>query len=258
MNDRTAGLTDAIDMANAAATAAMGYFRGSLGVEFKADESPVTQADRGVETVVRHIIAERFPDHGIFGEEHGIEGEAREAMWVIDPIDGTRSFISGNPLFGFLLAHVVGGETRLGVVGMPALGEVYTAELGKGAKRGDGKQLATSGRETLDGAILYINEAEKIWRARPEVFSRLMAAGQTRRFAYDCYPYALLASGHVDAVIDFDLQPYDYLPVALLVAEAGGVMSDWQGAPLRSGSDVAVIAAATPALHARLLGLVAS
>ena len=221
MITREARMEDALDIARAASAAAMRYFRGKLGVEFKADESPVTQADRGVEAEVRRLVADRFPGHGIYGEEHGIEGAEAREMWVVDPIDGTRSFISGNPMFGFLLAHLVEGQTRLAAVGMPALGEIFTAERGCGAVMGGGK-LSTSNRRTLDGATLYINEGEKIWRAHPQVFTRLMNTGQTRRFSYDCYPYGLLAMGHVDLVVDFDLQPYDYLPVSLLVAEAGG------------------------------------
>jgi histidinol phosphatase-like enzyme (inositol monophosphatase family) len=252
-----ADLNDLRDIAQVASTAAMRLFRGHLGIEFKADESPVTQADRGVEAEVRRLIADRFPDHGLFGEEHGITDKDARALWVIDPIDGTRSFITGNPLFGFLLAHLVDGETRLAAVGMPALNEVFAAERGKGAFKGD-KQIFTSGYQSVAGSAVYINEGEKIWRAHPEIFSRLMDIGQTRRFSYDCYPYALLAMGHIDLVIDFDLQPYDYLPVSLLVAEAGGVMTDWQGAALVMGENVATVAAASPELHKAALALLKS
>jgi inositol-phosphate phosphatase / L-galactose 1-phosphate phosphatase / histidinol-phosphatase len=245
---QAADLDDMRDIAQVAAKAAMGFFRGRLGVEFKADESPVTQADRGVEAKVRRLIADRFEGHGLYGEEHGVEGADADALWVIDPIDGTRSFISGNPLFGFLLAHLEGGKTRLAAVGMPALDEVFCAERGKGAFLG-AQRLAASGRTTLAGSTIYINEGEKIWRNHPAVFARLMNSGQTRRFSYDCYPYALLAMGHVDLVVDFDLQPYDYLPVSLLVEEAGGVMTDWHGARLGMAENAAAVAAATPDLH---------
>ena len=256
MTRRDATRDDALEMGRAAAAAAMRFFRGRLGIEFKSDESPVTQADRGVEAEVRKLIADRLPDHGIFGEEQGITGGDAHALWVIDPIDGTRSFISGHPLFGFLLAHLTGGTARLAVVGMPAIGETFVAERGKGAFKG-GERLQSSGRKVLDGATIYVNEGEKIWRAHPDVFARLMNAGTTRRFSYDCYPYALLAMGHVDLVVDFDLQPYDYLTVSLLVEEAGGRMTDWQGGPLHMGESVATVAAATPELHRAALGLLA-
>ena len=232
----------------------MQFFRGRLGVEFKSDESPVTQADRGVEAEVRRLIAAQFPDHGIYGEEHGIEGEGAQSLWVIDPIDGTRSFITGHPLFGFLLAHLADGSPKLAALGMPALDELFVAERGKGAWKG-GERLAVSDWQTLDGAAIYVNEGEKIWRAHPQIFARLMNAGTTRRFSYDCYPYALLAMGHIDLVVDFDLQPYDYLTVSLLVREAGGVMTDWQGGRLGMAANVATVAAATPELHAAALKL---
>ncbi len=247
--------THAAKIADFAGVAARGYFRGTLGVEFKEDESPVTQADKGVEALIRSYLAEHFPDHGIFGEEHGIEGADRAHMWIIDPIDGTRSFLSGHPLFGMLLGLLHDGIPQLGVIGMPALGEVFIGARGAGATL-NGAPVQSSNQTDLDRAILYVNEGEKIYRDYPQTFDRLTKAGQTRRFSYDCYPHALLAAGHVDAVVDYDLQPYDYLPVSAVVEAAGGVMSDWSGQPLTLNSDGRVISAATPELHAALLALV--
>lgn len=245
----------AVKIADFAAKAAMGYFRGQLGTEFKADASPVTQADKGIETLVRIYLAEHFPDHGIFGEEHGIEGADRQRMWIIDPIDGTRSFLSGHPLFGFLLGHLLDGTPENGVIGMPALGEVFVGVKGEGATL-NGNQIRSSDQTNLDEGILYINEAEKIYADHPDVFGELTKAGQTRRFSYDCYPHALLAAGHVDAVIDYDLQPYDYLPLLVVIEESGGVITDWDGMSLTLNSDGRVLSAATPELHAQLLALV--
>jgi len=245
----------AIKIAAFAGEAAMQYFRGQLGTQFKADASPVTQADKSVETLVRDYLAEQFPDHGIFGEEHGIEGADREHLWIIDPIDGTRSFLSGHPLFGFLLAHLVDGVPDIGVIGMPALDEVFLGIKGEGATL-NGAKIQSSNQIGLSECILYINEAEKIFRDHPEVFDSLIRTGQTRRFGYDCYPHALLAAGHVDAVVDYDLQPYDYLALMVVIEEAGGVMTDWDGRPLNLKSDGRVLSAATPQLHARLLAQV--
>ena len=250
-----ARLEDAVALAEAARPVALSHFRTTLGVEFKSDESPVTVADRAVEAEVRRLISDKFPDHGLFGEEHGIEGGDRDDLWIIDPIDGTRSFITGHPLFGFLLAKLHRGQTELAVVSIPATGEIFAAERGRGAFLGD-RQIHCSGRKSQSGASIYIAEGEKIWRAHPDIFARLMDFGTTRRFGYDCYPYGLLAMGHIDAIVDFDLQPYDYFPVALLVEEAGGVISDWDGQPLRMGEGVPVIAAATVELHAELLATV--
>ena len=138
---------------------------------------------------------------------------------------------------------------------MPALKETYVGVPGEGAML-NGAPISVSGATRLDRSILYVNEGEKLYRDHPVLFSRLMQAGQTRRFAYDCYPHALLASGHVDAVVDYDLQPYDFLAVAPLIEAAGGVMTDWQGKALTLESDGAVISAATPALHRDLLALI--
>lgn len=240
-----------------ASDAAMRYFRGRLGIEFKHDESPVTQADKQVEAEVRAYLKQHFPDHGVFGEEEGRDlGDGRR-MWVIDPIDGTRSFLSGHPLFGFLLAHLNDGRAELGVVGMPALDETFVGIVGKGATLND-RPIRVSDRTRLGQSILFVNEGDKIHRDRPDVFNRLMQAGRTRRLAYDCYPHALLAAGHVDAVVDYDLQPYDYLALSSLIEAAGGVMTDWDGKALTLDSDGAVISAATPDLHAELLDLLSA
>ncbi len=250
-------LSNAIQIADMAAASAKGYFRGSLGVEFKADESPVTQADRAIEAQVRAYLKQHFPDDGILGEEHGIEGHDAQNMWIIDPIDGTKSFLSGHPLFGFLLGHVSNGVADVGLIGMPMLGECIVGQKNRGATM-NGNIIRTSAQCDLDQAVLYINEGEKIHQNHPDVFGRLMKAAQTRRFSYDCYPHALLAMGHVDAVVDYDLQPYDYLPVSVVVEAAGGMMTDWQGnaLDLHSGAS-ATVSAATPQLHAQIMTLIA-
>lgn len=245
----------AVRVSEIASETAREYFRGRLGIEFKADESPVTQADKAVEAKVREYLQEHFPDHGIVGEEHGVQGGDQREMWIIDPIDGTRSFLSGHPLFGFLLGHLVDGIADLGVVAMPALNEVFLGVQGQGATL-NGESISVSEKTQLEQAILYVNEGDKLHRDHPTVFDRLMQSGQTRRFAYDCYPHALLAAGHVDAVIDYDLQPYDFLPVSALVQAAGGIMTDWDGKPLNLSSDGKVISAATPELHTQMLQLV--
>ena len=249
-------ITDhATRIAGIASASALGFFRGKLGIEFKADESPVTFADKSVETVVRDYLGQHFPEDGIFGEEHGFEGETRDRVWIVDPIDGTRSFLSGHPLFGFLLGYLVRGTPEVGVIGMPALAETLIGVRGQGASL-NGTPVSVSQVTRLSEAVFFVNEGDKIYRDHPALFDRLMTSGQTRRFAYDCYPHALLAMGHVDAVIDYDLQPYDYLPVSVVVEAAGGVMTDWDGNALSLQSDGRVIAAATSELHRDLLDLV--
>ncbi|MEZ5716399.1 MAG: inositol monophosphatase family protein [Paracoccaceae bacterium] len=230
------------------------YFRQGVDVIQKADETPVTVADREVESFLRAAIERHFPGHAIFGEEFGETGGDGPYRWIIDPIDGTRSFISGMPLFGMLVGLLEHGKPVLGTVRLPALGEVYYGS-GAGAFDGAGQRLSTSKTASLDTAFLYINEADKILRAAPETFHRLNRAGKDRRFAYDCYPHALVAAGHVDACVDFDLQPYDYLPLVPVIEAAGGVITDWRGERLAMQNDEAVVSAATPALHAELIAL---
>ncbi len=249
-------LIHAIEIAKIASEAARGYFRGQLGVEFKPDESPVTQADRAVETLVRAYLDEHCPGDGIFGEEQGITGAGTDHMWVIDPIDGTRSFLSGHPLFGFLLSHISHGVADIGIIGMPALNETIIAEKGAGATL-NGQAIHVSTQQDLSRAILYVNESDKIFTGHGEVFARLMQAGQTRRQGHDCYPHALVAMGYADAVVDYDLHPYDYLALRVVIEAAGGVITDWQGNPLTLKSGTThVITAATPALHAAVFELV--
>ncbi len=262
MTDLTQLSTHAMAMAEIAARTSMAHFRGASGrgvleIAFKSDDSPVTQADKAVEAELRAYLGAMFPDHGIFGEEEGIDTKGSDHLWVIDPIDGTRSFLSGHPLFGFLLAHLIQGQTQIGVIGMPALNEVLLGVRGQGAKL-NGEPVTCSGQTNLAQAILYINEGDKIYRDHPQVFDRLTKVGQTRRMGYDCYPHALVAMGHVDVVVDYDLQPYDYLALSAVVEAAGGVVSDWSGAPLTMESDGRVISAATPVLHQHVLELVNS
>lgn len=241
-------------IAEKAAEIARGYFRGQLQVEVKADESPVTQADKAVEQMVRDYLTEHFSDHGILGEEHGTKHGDSRYLWVVDPIDGTRSFLTGHPLFGFLLALLDNGDPILGIIGAPALRETLIGIPGIGATL-NGSAIRVSGQARLDAARLFVNEGEKIYRDHPAVFDRLMGCGQTRRLGYDCYPHALVAMGHVDAVVDYDLQPYDYMALSAVVRAAGGQITDWRGNPLTLASDGRVVSAASPELHRDLLDL---
>lgn len=245
------------EIAMIAAGTAMNYFRKTLDVELKGDHSPVTIADRQVEREVRDYLAANFSDHSILGEEYGSGDLSNEHVWVVDPIDGTRSFISGHPLFGFLLAYVRHEQVQMSMVSMPALGELFLGQPGKGATL-NGASIQTSATTRLAEAILYINEGDKLFKHESAVHARLAEAGHTRRFAYDCYPHALLAAGHVDAVVDYDLKPFDFLPLLGVVEAAGGVMSDWDGNALTFHSGGKIVSAATPELHRELLDLLAA
>jgi histidinol phosphatase-like enzyme (inositol monophosphatase family) len=238
----------AIEISGAAAHIPMRHFRSAIAVEDKPDDSPVTIADRETEEHIRHAIEARFPDHGIFGEEFGTSNADAEYTWIIDPIDGTRSFICGVPLFGMLLGVLHRGVAVAGVIRMPALGECFAGSRGGGATL-NGAPISCRRIADAGAARIFINEANRMVEREPERLKRLMSLGHTRRFSNDCYPFALLAAGQIDAVVDFDLQPYDYLPVVPVVEAAGGIITDWKGAPLGLGSDGTVIAAATAELH---------
>lgn len=247
-------LKAAIEITTAATEIPMRYFRGGFAVEDKPDESPVTIADRETETAIRTEIEKRFPGHGIFGEEFGKSHADAEYTWIIDPIDGTRSFICGVPLFGMLLGVLHNGEPVAGVIGMPALGETFGGSLGGGATM-NGAPIQRRRIASIDQARIFINEANRIYDKAPEKLKRLLAFGHTRRAFNDCYAFALLAMGQIDVVVDFDLQPYDYLPVVPVIEAAGGIITDWQGEKLGLTSDGAVVAAATVELHQELLAL---
>lgn len=248
-------LEAALSITEQASAIPRSYFRMNVSIDQKQDESPVTIADRETEAFIREHLSKEFPDHGIFGEEFGRTSAQSEYEWIIDPIDGTRSFITGNPLYGMLLALLKNGKPELGVVRMPELNEVYVGYEGSARLNGD-QSLSVSSVTHLPDAAVYINEGDKMQAQHPALFKRLCDAGKTKRLAYDCYPHMLLAAGHIDAVVDFDLQPYDYLPLVMVVEGAGGVMTDWQGKPLDLNSNGKVVGAATPALHEELLRLI--
>ncbi|MEP0520546.1 MAG: inositol monophosphatase family protein [Hyphomicrobiales bacterium] len=248
-------LEAALEITEQASSIPRSYFRMNVSIDEKQDESPVTIADRETEAFIRKRLAEEFPDHGIFGEEFGRSAAKSDYEWIIDPIDGTRSFITGNPLYGMLLALLKNGKPELGIVRMPELNEVYVGANGAAIRNGD-EPVHVSGITQIAEAALYINEGDKMQGQYPVLFKNLCAAGKTKRLAYDCYPHMLLAAGHIDAVVDFDLQPYDYLPLVSVIEGAGGVMTDWQGNALNLESDGKVVCAATTALHQELLGLI--
>jgi len=245
-------LDAALQISADAAAIPMQYFRTAIAVEDKPDESPVTIADRETEARIRRALEERFPSHGIFGEEFGRSGGGTDYTWIIDPIDGTRSFICGIPLFGMLIGVLSGEEPIAGVIRMPALGETFAGCRGSGATK-DGAPIRCRETTRVDDARIIINEANRMLTKQPAALERLRTLGQTRRFFNDCYPFALLAMGQIDVVVDSDLQPYDYLPIAPVVEAAGGVMTDWRGEKLGLRSDGNVLAAATPELHREIM-----
>ena len=236
------------DLADAARPVVMALFRTRLDVEAKADESPVTIADRNAEAAMRVLIEKTFPDHGIIGEEHGKQNEDAEYVWVLDPIDGTKSFVTGKPLFGILIALMKNGKPILGVIDMPALGERFIGVNGTATMNGDA--VAVRGAKDLKDAWLYTTTPDMFdTDERRAAYGRLAADVRQALFGCDCYAYGLLASGHVDLVCEANMSLYDFAALVPVVEGAGGVITDWQGAALGPSSDGTVLAAATPALH---------
>lgn len=245
-SDTQALLTFAENLADSARALALQYFRGTFAFERKDDESPVTVADKAIEAAMRAAIEKHYPDHGIYGEETG-QTFGDENLWVLDPIDGTKSFLTGMPLFGALIAFLNSGRPEIGIIEMPALGERWVGAAGKTTLNGNAVRV--SNKTSLEDAMVYTTspdfyKSEDDWAA----YDRLSKRAAIRRFGGDCYPYALLASGHCDLVIDPSMMPYDFLPLVPVIENAGGFVTDWNGNPLTLESAGYVIAASSPKL----------
>ena len=228
------------------------YFRTPLAVETKADTSPVTAADREVEAAMRERIETAYPDHGILGEEFGPARADAEYVWVLDPIDGTKSFISGKPLFGTLIGLVHEGAPILGVIDHPALNERWIGARGV-VSTFNGAPAKVRSCPGLGEAILFATSPYMFEGANADAFDRLCREVKYPLFGTDCYGYGLLASGFADLVVEAKLRPYDYCALVPVVEGAGGVMTDWQGAPLNLASDGRVIAAGDRRTHGECL-----
>lgn len=250
-------LAFAAEVADLVAPIALAHFRKPLQVDHKGDDSPVTIADRSIEATVRARIAATYPAHGILGEEEGPHQLDSEAIWVVDPIDGTKSFVTGHPLFGNLLALLMRGRPVLGQIDMPALGERWQGMAGQ-ASTFNGAPCRTSGCTALAEAQAYTTDPNLFRGRLAAVHEALVGSVRLVRYGGDCYSYGLLASGHCDLVLETGLQPYDYLPLVQIIEGAGGVITDWTGAPLGLQSSGEVLASATPALHHAMLDRLAA
>jgi inositol-phosphate phosphatase/L-galactose 1-phosphate phosphatase/histidinol-phosphatase len=243
-------------LADAAAAVVRPYFRSGLEVIGKQDASPVTIADRDAEAAMRVLIGKAYPGHGILGEEHGPERTDAEYVWVLDPIDGTKSFISGFPLFGTLIALMHRGRAVLGIIDQPILRERWVGVDGRPTTF-LGKPAHTRACDGLAAATLYSTSPEMFVGADAPGYAKLRGQVKLPRFGGDCYAYGQLANGHVDIVVEARLQPYDYLAMAPIIEGAGGKCTDWQGKPLDMASDGRVCAVGDPRLHKDVLRVLA-
>jgi len=226
------------------------YFRTPLVVESKSDRTPVTLADRAAETALRELIAEAYPDHGVIGEEFAPHNPDSRLVWVVDPIDGTKSFVSGNPLFGTLIALVRDGQAILGVIDHPALGDRWVGAVGR-TTTFNGACAATRAGLEIGSAILCCAAPEMFEGADAEAFERVRRSVRFCRYSADCFAYGLLASGLIDLVIEANLGVHDFCALVPVVAGAGGIITDWQGRSPGLDSDGRILAAGDASLHVR-------
>ena len=232
-------LDAAVDAARAAGAIALGYYRGRFDVSLKADATPVTQADREAEQAIVEILSRAFPGFGVLGEEFGSRGSG-DVRWIIDPIDGTKNFVRGIPIWATLIALEERGEVTVGVVHNPVTGDLYTARRGAGAFL-NGTRLSVSGVAGLDEAFL-VHAGLTILREAGcwDGFVRLVDATARQRGFGDYWGYGLLAEGRVDIYMEADLKPWDLAACRLLVEEAGGRFTDLEGrATIYSGTALA-------------------
>ncbi|HEY7689542.1 MAG TPA: histidinol-phosphatase [Dongiaceae bacterium] len=228
------------------------YFRQKFDVELKADASPVSTADRAAEAEIRRLIGEHFPAHGVIGEEYGADKPEAEFVWVLDPIDGTKSFITGRPLFGTLIALMREGHPAAGIIDHPAVGERWVGGAGHPTTH-DGEPVRTRACGELQLAAMFASSPYNYHGAAAAPFEHLRTKARQILFSSDCYAYGLIASGFADLMVDARMSIYDFLAAVPVIEGAGGVMTDWQGQPMTLKSGDRVLAAGDPRLHEQVL-----
>ncbi|WP_380053442.1 histidinol-phosphatase [Falsihalocynthiibacter sp. SS001] len=243
-------------LANVARKVTLSYFRtDQLATENKVEGGfdPVTRADREAEEAMCAILAELRPDDAIFGEEFGVKEGTSGLTWVLDPIDGTRGFMSGTPTWGVLIAVGTEDGPIYGVIDQPYIGERFEGGLGEASTEGPQGTAPLRVRETteLSDAVLFTTFPEIGTKDEAAAFRRVAGGVKLVRYGMDCYAYALLAAGQIDVVVEAGLQPYDVQAPIAVIQAAGGIVTDWDGKPAHNGGQI--VAAATPELHAAAL-----
>ena len=245
----------ALRLADAAGEAIRPYFRQPLSVDDKADSSPVTAADRAAEQAMRSLIESRFPEHGVVGEEFGQVRANAELVWTLDPIDGTKSFISGVPLFGTLIALTRSRRPILGVIDQPISRERWVGVAGRPTTL-NGAVVRCRACPALCGATLFATTPDMFKDEDAAAFGRVSDAVKLTRFGADCYAYGLLAAGCIDLVLEASLKPYDFCAMVPIVAGAGGIATDWRGADLDLDSEGRILVAGDRRTHRAALDLI--
>ena len=242
-------------LADLASKTSMKYFRTKLDIENKKDESPVTIADKETEEVIRNEIKKKFPNHGILGEEYENENLDSEFIWVIDPIDGTRSYIAGHKDFGNLISLLHNNQPIIGIINCPAHNERWIG-IENTKTTCNGKEVLTSGVKKIENAYLFTSGVyfyEPIFRKGFEV---LKEKSKYFRLGGDCYMYGMLSSGLIDIVIEDTLKAHDYMALINVVEGAGGKITDKYGKPISLQSDGSLIASSSVDLHNQIIGVI--
>ena len=239
-HERVEGLKDFLDFAIDAAWQAgrltLAHYQTGVSVERKPDRSAVTIADRDAETLLRRLIERRYPDHAIVGEEFGSDDRNARYRWILDPIDGTNSFIRGVPFYGVLVALEIDREPVVGVAYFPAVDEMVSAARGLGC-RWNGRLARVSGVTSLSEACVAYTDARAVADRLGEEWARLMRDSALERGWGDCYGHALVATGRVDVMLDPRMNPWDCAALVPIVQEAGGRFTDWKGRVTIDGGD---------------------
>jgi len=260
--DRLASVAHSV--ADCAAAITTKYFRTRFEVDVKSDASPVTIADRQAERVMREALAAAVPDHGVFGEEEGFDGStATDLLWVLDPIDGTKSFITGKPVFGTLVSLLYKGTPIIGILDQPVQKERWVGVAGRQTTL-NGSDIHSRACGEVASAYLYATTPHMFEGETEVAFNALRDQVRIPLYGCDCYAYGLLAAGHCDLVAEADLKPYDYMALVPIVKGAGGTITDWKGDELRWSVEAAatgvapigeVLAAGDAACHAKALAI---
>jgi myo-inositol-1(or 4)-monophosphatase len=236
------------------------FFRTSLAVDNKStsDFDPVTEADRAAEAVMRRLIKANFPQHGIVGEEFGSEREDAEYVWVLDPIDGTKSFIAGFPIWGTLIALLHRGTPVFGMMHQPFIGERFSGDSGSAQYQGPSgdRKLNVRRCASLKDATSFTTSPLLMNSADRAAFGKVETEVRLSRYGGDCYSYCMLAAGLVDLVIETELKPYDVAALIPIITGAGGIITTWDGKPAQGGGRI--IAAGDPRVHKAAMQLLNS
>jgi myo-inositol-1(or 4)-monophosphatase len=247
------------ELATLSGRAILPFFRSALSITDKSNGKafdPVTEADRAGEVVMRQLIRRTFPTHGILGEEFGAERTESEYVWVLDPIDGTRAFMAGLPLWGTLIGLTRQGRPAYGMMHQPFTGERFYGDGGSAAYRQTGKperKLSTRRCESLAQAILSTTSPKHFDDAGRAAYERVEDAARLARYGCDSYAYCMLASGHIDIVVEQGLQPYDVAALIPIIEGAGGIVTTWDGGSAARGGSV--VALGDRRLHDPVLAL---